>query len=234
MPPIVYVPGFMQRAATWGPVADRLAERYPPIFVEHVSYEREVRLGEIEATAPGGAVLCGYSLGGRLALHTALREPARYGGLVMVGAGAGLEDPAMRRKRRARDERLARWIEKGPIEEVVEHWEGREVFASQSPELVAAQRAGRLTHDPVSLAVLLRSAGQGTIEPVWSRLAELSIPVLAVAGQDDHAYSVAAHRLAAEAPHGSVALVPGAGHAAHLEAPEAVADRVAEFADRLP
>ena len=54
------------------------------------AHAETVRLGEL-AEVGRGAVLCGYSLGGRLALHAALRDPGAYAGLVTVGASAGIE-----------------------------------------------------------------------------------------------------------------------------------------------
>ncbi len=115
-------------------------------------------------------MLCGYSLGGRLALHAALRDPARYAGLVMVGAAAGIEAPAARAARAEADEKLAAWMETQPIEEIVAVWERQPLFADQSDVLVEEQRPGRLAQDPRSLALLLRTAGQGALEPVWQRL----------------------------------------------------------------
>ena len=48
------------------------------------------------------------------------------------------------------------------------------------------------------------------------------MPVLAIAGTHDIRYADIASRLAeAIGPHAMVALVPGAGHAAHLERPDA-------------
>lgn len=225
MPSIVYVPGFMQRASAWDPVAARLAERYPPVFVDHDSYELAGRADEIAAAAPPGSVLCGYSLGGRLCLHAALRAPERYAGLVMLGASAGIEDPAVRAERGRADEELAAWMESHPIEAIVERWEALPVFASQSAELVAAQRPGRQSFDPAGLAQLLRSAGQGATEPAWDRLP--AIPLLAIAGAWDTAYSEAALALEQRAPNGSAVLISGAGHAAHLERPELAADAIA-------
>ena len=55
------------------------------------------------------------------------------------------------------------------------------VFASQPERLVSEQRPGRLSHDPGELATLLRSAGQGALEPVWDRLPSIDVPVLAMA-----------------------------------------------------
>ena len=52
-----------------------------------------------------------------------------------------------------------------------------------------AQRPGRLSHDPRSLALLLRTAGQGVLEPVWHELRSLELPLLAIAGARDDGYS---------------------------------------------
>ena len=117
-----------------------------------------------------------------------------------------------------------------PIEEIVAVWERQPLFADQSDALVEAQRPGRLSHDPRSLALLLRTAGQGALEPVWHELETAELPLLAVAGIRDEAYAGAAERMARLAPAGRMALVEHAGHAPHLQRPEAVAALLGEFA----
>jgi 2-succinyl-6-hydroxy-2,4-cyclohexadiene-1-carboxylate synthase len=170
-------------------------------------------------------------MGGRIALHAAARHPRAFRALVTVGATAGIEDEAARRSRRAADESLAEWMEGARIDAIVEFWESQAVFATQDDDLVIAQRPARLEHDPRALAAMLRATGQGALEPLWGRLGEIVVPVLAIAGEHDEKYAAAAERMAAELPHGSVAIVPGAGHAAHLERPELVAELVGDFLD---
>ena len=230
-PSIVFVPGFMQPGAAWAPVAERLPQRYPSLLLEHTSHTYEGRLAEIAEQAEG-AVLCGYSLGGRLALRLALREPGRCAGLVTVGTSAGIEAPGARAERAQADERLAAWMEIEPIERIVEIWERQPLFADQSEALVEAQRPGRLSQDPRSLALLLRTAGQGALEPVWQRLHSLELPFLAIAGALDEGYANAARRLARAAPQGRSAIVEAAGHAPHLQRPEYVAELLADFLDQ--
>jgi 2-succinyl-6-hydroxy-2,4-cyclohexadiene-1-carboxylate synthase len=227
-PLVVFVPGFMQRGEAWAPVAGRVRESYPTLCVDFVNDTLDGRLEELRFAAPPGAVLVGYSMGGRIALQFALAEPDRLTALVTVGAAAGIDDPAARRARAEADDRLAAWIEEQPIEAVVERWESQPVFAGQPPELVEAQRAGRLSHDPARLAALLRTAGQGATQPFWDRLPSLTAPLLALAGERDEPYAAAAQRLAELAPRGRAELIPGAGHAAHLEQPLRVADLVLE------
>ena len=107
----------------------------------------EGRLGEL-AEAGRGAVLCGYSLGGRLALHAVVRDPGNYAGLVTVGVSAGIEEPVARAERARTDEKLAAWMETQPIDAIVDIWERQPLFADQSDVLVEAQRPGRLAQQP--------------------------------------------------------------------------------------
>ena len=207
----------MQRRDAWDPVAGRLAERYPSVLLD-----------QADEPPPPAAALVGYSMGGRLALHAALAEPGRWRALALVGVSAGLEDPAARR---AADEELAAWIEHSTIEDVVERWERQPVFATQPAELVAAQRPGRLSHEPARLARLLRSAGQGAMPPVWERLPALDLPVLCIAGALDEMYVSAGRRMASLLPRGTFRAIADAGHAPQLEAPDAVAAELRAFFD---
>jgi 2-succinyl-6-hydroxy-2,4-cyclohexadiene-1-carboxylate synthase len=225
---VLFIPGFMQRGDAWRPVAELLPERYPSVLVDHREHSYRGRLREI-AEAGAGAVLAGYSLGGRLALRAALRDPARYAGVVTVSASAGIDDAATRRARAEADDRLAGWMEAAPIEDIVAIWERQPLFADQSEALVERQRAGRLSHDPAALAALLRTAGQGVLEPVWHQLLQLELPVLAIAGARDDGYAAAARRIAETAPRGRAAIIEGSGHAPQLQRPEEVAELIAAF-----
>jgi 2-succinyl-6-hydroxy-2,4-cyclohexadiene-1-carboxylate synthase len=228
---VIFVPGFMQRGSAWAPVAERLPERYPGVVLDHAEHTFEGRLGEIAEAAGDGAALCGYSLGGRLAIHAALRDPARYAALVTVGASAGIDEPGAREQRREADDRLASWMEAATIEDVVEIWERQPLFADQTETLIEDQREGRLSHDPRDLAILLRTAGQGTLASAWYELGRLQMPWLALSGARDERYTRAARRITREAARGRAALVPEAGHAPQLQQPDEVARLLVEFLD---
>jgi 2-succinyl-6-hydroxy-2,4-cyclohexadiene-1-carboxylate synthase len=231
---VIFIPGFMQPAEAWADVAERLPQRYPSVLLRHDEQEREGRIAEIAAAAKaagGEVVLCGYSLGGRLALNAAVREPELYGGVVVLGAAAGIDEPTARRARREADDKLAAWMETQPIEKIVEVWERQPLFADQSERLIEAQRPGRLSQDPRSLARLLRTAGQGAMDPIWGRLHTLDRPILALAGARDERYRRATRRIASEAPQGYSAVIEHAGHAAHLQRPGEFTDALLAFLD---
>ena len=218
----------MQPAEAWAPLAEAFSGAH---LLEHGEHTYERRLAEI-AEAGEGALVVGYSLGGRLALRAVLREPARYAGLVTIGATAGIDEPATRSARAEADDRLASWMETAPIESIVGVWERQPLFADQSEALIEAQRPGRLAQAPRELAAILRTAGQGVLEPVWHQLLTLELPVLAVAGARDEGYSAAARRIADTAPRGRAAIVEHAGHAPQLQRPDEVARLLADFADQ--
>ena len=233
---MLFIPGFMQRGDAWRPVAELLPERYPSTLLDHAEHTFEGRMREIAEHAAAQSdppVLAGYSLGGRLALRAALRWPGSFAGVVTVGSTAGIEEGPMRTTRAEADEKLASWMEAMPIEDIVSLWERQPLFADQSDSLVEAQRPARLSQDPRSLALLLRTAGQGALDPVWDHLRTLDLPLLAIAGARDEGYTAAAKRLAHVAPKGRAAIVEDAGHAAHLQQPQAVADLLTGFLDEL-
>jgi 2-succinyl-6-hydroxy-2,4-cyclohexadiene-1-carboxylate synthase len=230
-PAVVFVPGFMQRGDAWRPVADRIETSYRSDCLDHHGATFTARVEEVAATVAPGTALVGYSLGGRVALHAALRRPSALSALVLVGASAGIEDDRLRAERRAADERLADWMKGRSIEEIVESWERLPVFATQSRELREALRPGRLSHDPAELASLLRTGGQGALPPVWGRLTEIACPTLLVAGEADDAYVEAAYRMEERLPRGTARLIADAGHAPQLEQPDAFARTLVGFLD---
>ena len=227
---VAFVPGFMQRGSAWLPVAARIARRRHTALVDFADPTLDASIDAVRTAARGGPVV-GYSMGARIALHAAVRHPRAFPAIVLVGGTPGIDDADQRRSRRAADESLADWMEGERIDAVVDLWESQPVFATQDPDLVAAQRPGRLEHDPRGLAAMLRATGQGALEPLWGRLAAITVPVLAIAGEQDEKYVEIGERMAGELPYGEVAIVPDAGHAAHLEQPEAVAELVGDFLD---
>ena len=172
--------------------------------------------------AAGRGTYVGYSMGGRVALHLALDRPDLVERLVLLGATAGIEDDAERAARRAEDEARAREIETGGVEPFLERWLAQPMFAG------LADRGARCT-DAGVLTASLRRCGTGTQAPLWHRLGRITAPVLVLAGERDAKFAALAQRLADALPDATFALVPDAGHAAHLERPDAVARLLQEW-----
>jgi 2-succinyl-6-hydroxy-2,4-cyclohexadiene-1-carboxylate synthase len=229
---IVCLHGFTHTGASWDLVVAALGERYRAIAPDirghgALSELEPVTLGavlhDLVRLAPERFTLVGYSMGGRIALHFALAAGARVERLVLIGASPGLGDPDEREARRAADEQLAGEIERSSIEEFAERWAQTPVLAGQPPELLAAVHADRLRNRPGGLARALRALGTGALSPLWDRLGSVGMPVALVVGERDEKFRAIAAQMASALPDAEVVVVPGAGHAVHLEAPDAVA-----------
>ena len=227
---VLFIPGFMQRGDAWRPVAELLPERYPSTMLDHSEHSFEGRLREIGTPAPrrrargllarraaraaGGAALTRVL---QRAWSSWVRRPAstRVRCACSAPRPTRSSPPGWRRCRSRTSWRC---------------WERQPLFADQSDALVEEQRPGRLSHDPRSLALLLRTAGQGVLEPVWHELR-----ARATAAGDRrrarrrlHARGEAHRRRRPERP---VAIVEEAGHAAQLQQPDEVARLISEFLD---
>lgn len=177
----------------------------------------------VRALAGGPCTLVGYSMGGRIALHTALTQPGLVERLVLIGASPGIADPAEREARRRADEELARRIEAIGVEAFAEEWGAQALFAGQEARVAAAAHADRLRNTAAGLAAALRGLGTGVMEPLWGRLGELTMPVTLVVGERDAKFRAIAEQMAAAIAGSRVELIAGAGHAVQLEQPDRVA-----------
>jgi 2-succinyl-6-hydroxy-2,4-cyclohexadiene-1-carboxylate synthase len=221
---IVLLHGFAGTHRTWDPVIARLdPERYRPLALDLPAERLAVCAARVLALAPPRFALCGYSMGGRLAQHVALAAPERVTHLVLVSTTAGISDDAERAERRAADEALAARIEAGTIDAFADEWGGQPLFAGDPARVRALAREDYLRHDPRELAAMLRAAGTGVMAPLWHRLRALTMPATVVAGERDTKYVALAERLAAALPDARLVVIPGAGHALHLEAPDELA-----------
>lgn len=199
---------------------------------EPADFSLEAALGRIDAEAGRAGGVVGYSMGGRLALHYALRRPSPVRRLILESASPGLEDDDERAERRAADEALAERILRIGIEAFIDEWEALPLFASQEGlprEARATHRARRLRNDPRSLAAALRGLGTGALSSLWDRLGELSAPTLLIVGELDRKFVEIGRRMEAALPRATLAVVPGSGHTVHLERPDAWLDLVTGF-----
>jgi 2-succinyl-6-hydroxy-2,4-cyclohexadiene-1-carboxylate synthase len=236
---VVLLHGFTHTGASWAPVIRALGERYNPIAPdlrghgsaserEPVSIDGVIEdlLRMVDEDEP--FTLAGYSMGGRIALHVALSLRGRVRRLILIGASPGIADKLEREVRLESDERLAEWIASGVnIEQVARRWEQTGVLAGQPPAVRERAHRDRLRNTPSGLARALRGFGTGVLPSAWERLGELRMPVVLVAGEDDERYCSIASRMEPLIPDAHTVIVPGAGHAVHLEAPERVAELVA-------
>lgn len=180
----------------------------------------------IAAAVPGKVHLCGYSLGGRLALGLLIRHPHLFSRATLIGAHPGLPegDPA-RAERAAADERWAALAEREGAAAFAAQWSAQPLFASQRalpPEVAARQDAVRAGHDGAALAAAMRALSLARM-PDWSpSLPGIALPVHLMAGELDGKFVALARTMAGKIPGARLRVVPGAGHNVLIERPSAI------------
>jgi 2-succinyl-6-hydroxy-2,4-cyclohexadiene-1-carboxylate synthase len=230
---VVMLHGFSGTGRAWDAVAARLdAERYLPLALDLPGHGRAADharpitfatcVDHVLERAPERFVLCGYSLGGRVALHVALSAPERVTRLVLVATTAGIEDDAERAARRRSDRALAERLERIPFEDFIEQWRTQPLFAEDPPAVGELAREDQRRNRPDALAAALRGIGTGEMEPLWDRLGSLTMPVTVLVGERDVKFRALGDRMVELLPEGELAVVAG-GHGLPLENPGAVA-----------
>ena len=190
-------------------------------------------------------VLCGYSLGGRVCLALAGRAQAaaghaRAGGaremaaFIVIGADPGIDELRERSLRAGRDHAHATHLLSDP-DGFIAAWYAQPLFASlrASPEfdrVVARRRAGLSRRSSREMwAQILDACSPGRCAPRWGVAAQCGHRLAFVHGALDDKFSAIARRIHACAPDVPTISIPGAGHAAHVEQPQACADAVASI-----
>lgn len=232
MTPLVLLHGFSGAPAAWDSVIAMLpgaVEVVRPAVGGHdgvpppTSFDDEVdRLARIVRESGLAAPhLCGYSLGGRLAMGLLARHAALFSGATLVGANVSLP-VEQRRAREEQDERWATMIEHEGIDAFVARWEAQALFSSQASvpaSARAAQRAQRLRHDPLGLAGAMRALSLARMPAYEAALPALDLSIRLVTGGLDEKFTRVARELCRALQRGEHVIVEGAGHNVVLEQP---------------
>ena len=226
---LILLHGFTQTGRSWAPLIPSFEASGCEVDAPDIPIATDLWAA---ARAIGGqcgtGTWLGYSMGGRLALHVAIHRPEVVERLVLVGATAGIEDPVDRAIRREIDDGWGALVERIGVEAFLDVWLAQPLFAGLDKS--AAGREARMDNTPQTLAAHVRALGTGRQESLWPRLHELEMPVLLVAGALDGKFIALGRRMAdAIGDNAALALVPGAGHACHLEQPRAFLDVVLPF-----
>lgn len=231
--------GFMGSSLSWSPVVDAIRpDRAPlaPTLSGHgrdwrsravSSFDEELdRLLTLISGAAEPRMLCGYSLGARLALGLLAREPGMFDAAVLIGVHPGLSDEADRVTRRGVDAGRARLLRERGLEVFVADWEAMPLFASQRTlpaELQTQQRRRRLDHDAEGLATSLDVLGLADMPDYRAAIAGTKGRTTLVAGSLDTKFVGIAEALADADAGVDLEIIEGVGHNVVLEAPQAIA-----------
>ena len=178
----------------------------------------------------GRNILLGYSLGGRLAMEALAADPSLWQAGVLISSHPGGLSAAEKTQRKQSDEVWASLLEPPQFswEAFLLRWDAQPVFASNKRGGAGpSQDRSRLIPSKISAA--FRAWSHAAMRVSLLDVMATTIPLLWVGGSDDRAMIGHQQRLAPQLAAHVRTKVVDSGHRTLLEAPEALANTVAEF-----
>lgn len=248
-PTLLFIHGFMGSSKDWEELATTLPEQTNVAAITlpgHIDPEgklvplpEQLNFDTLSATItesirhklPLPIILVGYSLGGRVAMHIAVRHPELLRHLVIISAHPGLTERHERETRYASDINIGKRLETESISKFLSWWYSQEIFSSlaERPELLARLLLSRLEQNPKLLAEVLRRLSTGLMEPLWDALPWLSIPVTYIVGELDGKFCKLLAQAHQATPDSILCVIPRSGHMPQLEEPALVASVIGEM-----
>ena len=231
--PTVFLHGFTGSHRSWNEVVDRLGFRAITVDLPGHGFSVFNNLGTeysiddwcedfnkiLDDLGVDAVNLCGYSMGGRLAIAFAAKYPHKINRLILESASYGVEDKKKREERFQEDLKLCRLIEKD-LAEFVQKWQNNPLFSNQKrrrPQSFLNQQKERLSHDPRQLSKALSSFSQGKMRFYKNSFAEFKFPITVINGADDLKYIEMGKILCRMNRKATQCILDSAGHNTHLE-----------------
>lgn len=245
--PVVLLHGGFLDHTLWDHQVPALAPRYRVIAPDARGHGRSANATEpfrhtddlaalLRHLDTGPAVLVGLSMGGSLAVDTALEHPELVSALVVSGCGTSepyFTDPWTTRA-------MADWyaaMAAGDLETSVERFTllgagPHRELSDLDPDVV--RRLTRMTRGTLSKHTPDEPNLMLPVHDTWERAASITVPLLAINGAlDSPDHLGMAERLVRTVPHGRSTLVEASAHYPNLERPEQFNAVLLDFLDSL-
>ena len=211
---LTFLHGFLGVEDDWVEVARRIAR--PMRFLTLPGHQgKSLNFDDFEREIGSNVTLIGYSMGGRIAMHYALKYPEKVRKLILLSTNPGESGI----ERFIQDERWASLLERKGLEPFLKAWYAQPLFKN-----FAIDRTSH-GHDPQSLAKVLRKMSPARLPNLWGRLDQFSCPLLFLFGKNDTKYQSIGRKLEGKF---EVKWVPNSGHPIHIQNPKTCAKHILE------
>ena len=245
---ILFLHGFTGSANDWTKIFEKIDRRFNKIALDLIGhgkssspasvnyYVADSLINQIEKVFNDlrlkETILCGYSMGGRVALNFALAKPDMIKGLILESASAGFKNGKEREARKKSDEELAAYIENNSLEDFTTMWFDQELFGTLrrfSNEKLKRMKGERAKNSKTGLANSLRGFGAGVMPYFVPELVKLKMPVFLITGGLDGKFTQINQNLKKSFPTAKHKILTTAGHNTHLEEPKKFMEAVNSF-----
>jgi 2-succinyl-6-hydroxy-2,4-cyclohexadiene-1-carboxylate synthase len=249
---ILFLHGFTGSSGDWKDVVQKIDKRFNKLGLDLIGhgkssspnsinyYVKESLVNQIEQVLNSlrlkEVILCGYSMGGRVALNFAIAKPEFVQGLILESSSAGFKNEKERSSRKISDDELATFIENNSLEDFATRWLDQELFGTLrrfSNNKLKLMKEERTKNTKTGLANTLRGFGTGVMPYIGSELVKLKIPILLITGGLDDKFTRINENLKKIMRSSKHKIISTSGHNTHLEEPKKFVEAVNGFLSRF-
>jgi 2-succinyl-6-hydroxy-2,4-cyclohexadiene-1-carboxylate synthase len=243
--PILFVHGFTGTSKSWSSVRSKLgrpslavdipghgkssfndiSETY---FFKDFSNELYISLKELGIKKIS---LCGYSLGGRLAITFAAKYPDMVNALLVESTSLGIEDRIDREVRYKKDLSISESIKEN-LHEFARNWSSNKLFENQLLRNEIGfnnQKLIRQSHNKDQLALSLKTFSVGNMPFLRNQFQKFNFPIIIVNGKDDIKYIKEGRTMLKLNKNAKQYIINNASHNVHLENEESYLEVISDI-----
>lgn len=231
--PVVFIHGAGGSAATWYYQKKHLQSTMETIIAElpghgasqesgcnTIEDYREALLRALQERGYGKVFLAGHSMGGAIALSTALSYPETVSGLVLVGTGARLRVIPEILDGIANDKETT-------VRKIIDL-----VFSQSAP--VAMKEKALKEYMKCRAEIILNDFTACNGFDILGKINTITVPTLILCGTDDIMTPIKySQYLASNIPESLIVLIKGAGHMVMIEKPDELNMAIGEFVRKI-
>jgi len=179
-------------------------------------YELYIMLNELKINKIN---LCGYSMGGRLAIAFANKFPSKINSLTLESSSLGLKESETRSERFYNDKILAEKL-RLDLRSFMHEWESNILFKNQKIRNSRGwenQRENRFLHDKIQLAYSLEIFTPSNMPYYDKAFQEFNFPIYIINGSEDDKYIKIGKEMLRLNLNAKQYIIKEAGHNTHLE-----------------
>ena len=163
--------------------------------------------------------LCGYSMGGRLALSFTCEYPQMVNKLILESSTPGIRDGG-ERKNRVEEDLLNILEMKKDYSGFVKKWSDHRLFKNQKDRSLSgwkSQQKIRLDQNESQVSLSLQFLGNGKMPQLWDKIKKIQSSVMLITGSEDSKYCRIATECFQEIPDCKWVNISNCSHNVHLE-----------------
>ncbi len=251
--PIFFLHGFAGQADDWSFLFKKVLDlNFYPIAIDLIGHGKSDKPDDknlyteeslilqlhnvIHKICLGKFILCGYSLGGRLALSYASTYNLNIKALILESATPGINEPQSQIERVNNDKLLAKKIKDEGVEKFFEFWYNIPLFQSLKlqNEIVLSNLIKKRTNNSViGLSNMMVGFSQGNMSSKWKLLHNINSKTLLLSGSLDSKFTNINSQMNELLKYSTYYIIDKAGHIPHLENPSLFENYLLNFLETI-